>query len=176
MSSGGWRSAAFVAAVLLLALAVKHDAYRGYFEDDDLATITWIQLVPLWDLAKDIPSLDYTRVNRPSGFIYFSTLWRTYGMAYPPFAFVLQIVAALNVVLLWLLLRKIGLEPLPCAAACLFFGLHRAVFDAWWKPMFIYDVLATMFTLASILLYLGRRWVLSFVAYWLAFRTKEIAI
>lgn len=176
MPSGGWRSAALLAAVFLLALAVNHDAYRGYFEDDDLATLTWIPKVPLWSLANEIPSLDYARVNRPPGFIYFGTLWRRYGLTYPPFAIVLQIVAALNVVLLWLLLRRSGLEPLPCAAACLFFGLHRALFDGWWKPMFVYDVMCTLFTLTSILLYLGRHWVLSFVAYWLAFRAKEIAI
>ena len=57
MARAGWRSAALPAVVLLLALAANRDAYRGYFEDDDLDTLTWAPAVPLLNLIRDIPSL-----------------------------------------------------------------------------------------------------------------------
>jgi hypothetical protein len=176
MPLGGWRSAALPAAVVLLALSVNHDAYRGYFEDDDLATLSWEPMVPLMAHIRDIPLLDYKSTSRPVGFLYFGVIMRHWGLTYPPYLAVLQILGTLNIVLLWFVLRRLGLEPLSCAAGCLFFALHRALFDGWWKPMFVYDVSCTTFALLSILAYASRRWVLSFIAFWLAIRAKEIGI
>lgn len=88
----------------------------------------------------------------------------------------LQLIGLVNVALLWFLLRKLGLDEACTAAGCLFFVASRALFDAWWKPIFIYDVLCTTFALASIRAYAYRKWVLSFLAFWLAVRSKEIGI
>jgi hypothetical protein len=51
-----------------------------------------------------------------------------------------------------------------------------ALFDAVWKPMYVFDVLCATFCLASILLYAHARWILSFIAFWLAYKAKELAI
>ncbi len=48
--------------------------------------------------------------------------------------------------------------------------------DAYWKPMYCFDLLCTAFSLGSILLYAQRRWVLSFVAFWCAYKSKELAV
>jgi hypothetical protein len=177
MKRVGWRTATLPAAVLLVALALHHGAYRGYFEDDDLATLTWTGLVPLSDLVLDVPSVRYPPAHaRPTGYFYFAALDRRFHLDYPPYVAALHMLAAVNVVLLWLLLRRIGLEPVACAVGCAFFAWHRALFDGWWKPMFVYDVLCATFALASILAYVHRRWVLSFLAFWLAMRSKEVGI
>jgi hypothetical protein len=177
MQRPAWWGAAFLGAVLLLSFLVHRAAFQGYFEDDDLSTFPWARSVSLVDLVRDIPSLKYPPEHaRPTGYFYFTALYRGAGLDYPPYVAVLQAIHVLNICLLWLLLRRLGLDPIPAATGCLFFAMHRALFDAWWKPMFIYDVLCTTFALASLLAYVCRRWVLSFVAFWLAMRSKEVGI
>jgi hypothetical protein len=51
-----------------------------------------------------------------------------------------------------------------------------AVLDAYWKPQFVFDVLCATFSLACMLLYLRKKWVLSFVCFWLAYKSKELAV
>jgi len=61
-------------------------------------------------------------------------------------------------------------------AAAAFFTLSATALDAYWKPMYVFDLLCTTFSLASILLYAWRRRVLSFIAFWLAYKAKELAV
>ena len=61
----------------------------------------------------------------------------------------------------------------------LFFVFHMALFDAFWKPMFIFDVLCGLFCLLSMLAW--RRsgkawWIASFAAFWMAYKSKEVAV
>ena len=51
-----------------------------------------------------------------------------------------------------------------------------ALFDAVWKPMYIFDVLCAGLCLLSLLFYAQHRWILSFVAFWLAYKAKELAV
>ena len=88
----------------------------------------------------------------------------------------LQAFHLLNVWLLWLVARRLGAPPFAAAAACLFFGLHMALFDDFWKPMYIFDVLCATFCLLSLWCYASERWVLSFAAFWLAYKSKELAV
>jgi hypothetical protein len=170
-------SLAFFAGILLLIFLAHRDARRGYFEDDDLDTLTWARLLPLQDLITNIPTLKYPpEHSRPIGFFYYDAIERRVGLEYQPYVVALDAIGILNLVLLWLLLRQLGLDATASAAGCAFFASHRALFDAWWKPMFIYDVVCTTFSLLAILLYARRRWILSLVCFWLAVRTKEIAI
>src|SRR5581483_4243332 len=62
------------------------------------------------------------------------------------------------------------------SAGALLFAFHMATFDAYWRPMYIYDVLCASFCLASLLLFTYRRWILSFGAFWLACKSKDLAI
>jgi hypothetical protein len=62
------------------------------------------------------------------------------------------------------------------AAGGLFFAFHMAVFDAYWKPMYVFDVLCGLFAVASLLAWVHRRWILSLLCFWLAYKSKEIAI
>jgi hypothetical protein len=51
-----------------------------------------------------------------------------------------------------------------------------ALFDAFWMPMYVFDLLCATFCLLSLLCYMRGRWVLSFVCYWAAYRSKELAV
>jgi hypothetical protein len=82
----------------------------------------------------------------------------------------------LNVWLLWLVVRRLGTAPFAAAIACFFFGLHMALFDNFWKPMYVYDVLCATFCLLSLWCYARERWVWSFIAFWLAYKSKELAV
>ena len=54
--------------------------------------------------------------------------------------------------------------------------LSAGAMDAYWKPMYVFDLFCTTFCLASILLYAHGRWILSFIAFWLAYKSKELAV
>jgi hypothetical protein len=69
-----------------------------------------------------------------------------------------------------------GAPVLAAGAACVFFALHMALFEAVWKPMFVFDVLCCAFCLASLLLWTNGRWILSLAAFWLAYKSKELAV
>jgi len=50
------------------------------------------------------------------------------------------------------------------------------LFDTLWKPMYVFDLLCGTFCLASTVLWTRGYWVASFVAFWLAFQSKELAV
>jgi hypothetical protein len=81
-----------------------------------------------------------------------------------------------NVALLWLILRRLQLPFWASAAALVFFAFHMAVFDIYWRPMYVYDLLCGTFCLLTVLFWLDDRWVLSLLFFWLAYRSKEIAV
>lgn len=172
-----WRPFALLAVVLALPLRVHHGAYRGYFADDDFGSINWARFVRPTDFIVDLPCLAYPcQHGRPTGFFYYATMIRAARFDFPRWIVPLQAIGAINIVLLWLLLRRIGFGDVETATGCLMFGLSRALFDGWWKPMFIYDVLCATFALTALLAYSYRQWIISFIAFWLAMRTKEIGI
>ena len=102
------------------------------------------------------------------------SLW--YGLDFPKYLPILHLVHILNVWLLWMLARQLNVPPLAATAGVLFFAFNMAVFDVYWKPMYVFDLFCATFTLASILLYTRRRYVLSFCAFWLAYKSKELAV
>jgi hypothetical protein len=60
--------------------------------------------------------------------------------------------------------------------ASVFFIFHAATLDAFWKPMYIFDVLCGMFSLLCLLSWACQRWILSFVCFWMAYKAKEVAV
>jgi hypothetical protein len=164
---------AFTALFLLLNRA----AYKGYFQDDEFDTISWMPYVHAAHYLEAAVSPRFQPDNfRPVGHFYYYIGQRLFDLDFPKWVALLHVLHLLNVWLLWLVLRRLGAPPLAAAAACLFWGLHMALFDAFWKPMYAFDVLCGTFCLLSILSYLDRRWVLSFVSFWLAYKAKEIAV
>lgn len=165
---------------LLLAvsfLIVNRAAYKSYFQDDEFDTLGWAQVGSVTPYLKAAVSPQFSVANfRPTAAFYFRECLLSFGLDFPKFVAILQAIHLLNVWLIWLLARRLGAKTSAAALACIFFAFHMALFDAFWKPMYIYDVLCATFCLLSILFYARRWWVLSFVCYWLAYKSKELAV
>jgi hypothetical protein len=165
------------AAFAALFLTVNRDAYRGYFQDDEIDNLSWTPYLGPLDFLKGAATPQFQANNfRPVGHYYFHAVEELAGLDFPVYVAVLHAFHLLNVWLLWLVARRLGAAPSATAAACLFFGLHMALFDDFWKPMYVFDVLCATFCLLSLWCYASGRWVLSFAAFWLAYKSKELAV
>jgi hypothetical protein len=164
-------------AFAALFLTVNRDAYRGYFQDDEIANLSWTPNLEPLEFLQGVATPRFQPNNfRPVAHFYFHTVEEIAGLDFPVYVAVLHAFHLLNVWLLWLVMRRLGAAPFAAAAACLFFGLHMALFDDFWKPMYVFDVLCATFCLLSLWCYASERWVLSFVAFWLAYKSKELAV
>jgi hypothetical protein len=165
------------AAFAALFLTVNRDAYRGYFQDDEIDNLSWAPYLAPLDFLKGAATPRFQPNNfRPVGHYYFHAVEEIAGLDFPVYVAVLHALHLLNVWLLWLVARRLGATPFAAAAACLFFGLHMALFDNFWKPMYVFDVLCAGFCLLSLWCYARERWLLSFAAFWLAYKSKELAV
>ena len=164
-------------AIALAFLALNHSAYDGFFQDDELDTLSWAPSRPFSEFAIAMvkPTFDVSNF-RPTGHLYFTLMGRAFGMDFPPYITPILAIHLLNVLLLFLIVRKLGISGYPALAGAAFFALSAAAMDAYWKPMYVFDLLCATFSLASILLWMHRRRVLSFVAFWLAYKSKELAV
>jgi hypothetical protein len=170
----GW--ALFLATALLFFVA-NRGASRGYFRGDELDSLSWAPRIPAADFAKEFFNPVYnTRNFRPVGHLYFRIMSRLFGLDFRRYLLPLHLFHLLNVWLLWLVLRGLGASPFAAGTGALFFAFNMAVFDVYWKPMYAFDLFCATFCLLSLLLWIKRRWVLSFLAFWLAYKSKELAV
>ncbi len=172
-----WKTAGAAAAIVLLFLVANRGAYKGYFQDDDLDNISWTPHVDSVDFLRGLVSPVFSRNNfRPVGHFYFHVMERFAGMHFVPYVAVLQFVHLCNGLLIWLVLRRLKVHPLAALAGAVFFLYHPATFDAYWRPMYIFDVLCGTFCLASFLAFIDRRWIVSFLCFVCAYKSKEVAV
>lgn len=164
-------------AIALVFIGLNHTAYDGFFQDDELDNLKWAPSRPASLFLTGLLEPKFEIDNfRPVGHLYFALMGRKFGLDFPPYMTPVFVIHLLNALLLWLLMRKLGIRQWCAIASAAFFTLSATAFDAYWKPMYVFDLLCTTFTLASILLYSYRRWVLSFIAFWLAYKAKELAV
>jgi hypothetical protein len=156
---------------------MNHAAFLNWFQDDDFDNMSWGSVVDISSYGERLVSpLFHRETFRPLGHIMYHVLGKTARFNYVWYEIWLLAGHLINVVLVWLLLRKLGFEEVPTAAGAVFFAFHQACFFAYWRPMFVFDVYMTTFCLAAILAYLADRWIVSFAFFWAAYRTKELAI
>ncbi len=168
---------ALLLAVCALFLILNRAAYKGYFSDDDFDNIlTTRDLTPAeWSHWFFTPQLS-TANFRPAGHIYYFALNRMAGLNFPGYVVPLQALHLLNIMLLWLLLLRLGVNPYAAVAGAAFFALNVSAFDAFWKPQCIFDVLCTTFCLATLVMYSRGHWILAILTMWLGYKSKELAI
>jgi hypothetical protein len=164
-------------ALAVVFVALNHRAYDGFFQDDDLDTLSWAPYLGsrAW-LTGLITPVFAVNNFRPVGHFFYRVMGASAGLNFPVWVVPVWAIHLLNGVLLYLLMRRLGIREWPALAGAAFFTLSAAAFDAYWKPMYIFDLLCTALSLASILFYAARRWVLSFIAFWLAYKAKELAV
>jgi hypothetical protein len=156
---------------------MNYRAYDGYFQDDELDNLGWApsQTMQEYAVAFVKPTFDASNF-RPVGHLYFTLMGRAFGLDFPPYMTPILAIHLVNALLLFLLMRKLGIGDWHALAGTAFFMLSATAFDAYWKPMYVFDLLCATFSLASILLFAYRRIVLSFVAFWCAYKAKELAV
>ncbi|HEU0142779.1 MAG TPA: hypothetical protein VFQ79_23860 [Bryobacteraceae bacterium] len=161
----------------LLFLVANRGAYQGYFHGDDLDNVSWTPGLENSEYASALVSPKLSPWNfRPVGHFYFAALGRTAGLDYRWYVAVLHGLHLLNVWLIWLLLRRLNLGLVAASAGALVFAFHMGVFEALWKPMYVFDVLCGTFCLLCLLLYVRGNLILSVLSFWLAYKSKEVAI
>lgn len=161
----------------LLFLVANRGAYEGYFQDDEFDNLSFAPHVSLPVYAKSLLTPRFIPGNfRPVGHAYFGVMGRLFGLDFPRYVWPLHLIHFLNVWLVWLLLRRLGGGPWAAGAGALLFAFHMAAFDVYWKPMYVFDLLCATFTLACLLFWIRGRWLLSFAAFWLAYKSKELAV
>jgi hypothetical protein len=167
----------FFAALALLFLIANRGAYESYFQDDDLDNLSWTHYSPWSTFATGIAAPRYFTGNfRPVGHLYYKVMGRLAGLRYPPFVAVIHALHFLNIIVLWLILKRLRIAPAAAALGVFLFAFHMAVFDAYWRTMYVFDVLCATFCLSAVLLYIKRRWVVGLLFLWLAYKSKEIAV
>ena len=169
--------ALLLTTLIILFLIANRGAYKGYFDEDTLDNLGLARELSITDFTTGLLTPRFYPNNfRPVGHLYFRVLEQAAGLHFPPYIVSLHALHLLSVCLIYWLLRRLGLEMFGACAGALFFAFDMAVFDVFWKPMYVFDLLCGLFCLASLLLYLNDRWVVSLLAFWLAYRAKEVAI
>ena len=164
-------------AVTAAFLFVNRASYGGYFYGDDLNTLSWAIHGNVREYLYWLVTPLYNPAHfRPVGAFYYRILGGTWGLNYPPYVAVLQIIHLCNVVLLFLVIRRLKLPLLGCMAGALIFLFHVATVDVYWKPMYVFDLLCGTFCLLTFLLYMRGNWILAVFAFWLAIKSKEVVV
>ncbi|MEO8661374.1 MAG: hypothetical protein ABI693_23080 [Bryobacteraceae bacterium] len=172
-----WLGAALLAALILLFLIANRGAYGGYFQDDDLDNLGWTTRVHPGTFLVGLLTPQLAADNfRPTGHLAYRLLGNAAGLDFRPYIAFIHVVHLFNVWLLWLLARRLKATPVAATAAALFFAFHMGVFDAYWRPMYLFDILCACFCLLALIAYTHNKIILSLLAFWLAYKSKEIAV
>ena len=160
-----------------LFLIANHDAYEGYFQADDLDTLSWTPTVHARDYISALLNPKLRETNfRPVGHLFYRAMEAAAGLHFGWYVAGVQALHLAVTVLLWWFLRSLGFDGLQAAAGALVFLFHPAILRAHWQPMWVFDVLCGLLSILSLLAYMHHRWVWSFVLFWLAYNSKEIAV
>src|SRR6267154_298736 len=172
-----WLPPFLLAAILLLFLIANRGAYKGYFDSDDFNNLNFTRHIDTPEFIGDLFSPRVFPNNfRPAGHLFYHAMYRVAGLNFVPYIAAIHCLHLANVLFLWLVLRKLGFDHTASIAGALFFAFQMAVFDAYWKPMYVFDLLCAAFCLLSLLAYLYDWLIPSLLAFLLAFRAKEVAI
>ena len=169
-------AAAFLLFAILFWIS-NRGAYKGYFDGDDLDNLQMTSSIGSDLFVENFfsPKLDQSNF-RPVGHAFYRFFGRRNQLNFPAYIAFIHAVHSLNVLLLWLLLRALGFSPSSAAFGLLLFAFNMGAFEIYWKPMYVFDLFCATFTLLSMLLWIHNRWILSFFAFWCAFKSKEVAI
>ena len=166
-------------ALLLAALfwIANRGAYKGFFSGDDLDTLAWTRHAGWAGFARGLASPLYDPNNfRPTGHALYHLWFLAAGLRFPPYVATVQALHLLNALLLFWLLRRLKFGEWAAAAGALYWVFHMALFGAFWKPMYVFDVLCGTFALLTLIAWTADLPVPALAAFWLAVKSKEHAI
>jgi hypothetical protein len=168
---------AILLAAAILFFVFNHRAYKGFFQDDEMDNIVMTRAVHGVEWLEYTISPKFSSQNfRPVGHVYFRAMDRVFGLNFPRYVVPIQLIHLLNGGLLWVLLRRLGIGGFGASAGAAFFLLSASAMDAYWKPMYVFDLLCATFILAALIAFTTKRWWLAILAMWLAYKSKELAV
>lgn len=161
------------AALFLFANRV---AYRCYFHPDDYVTLGRMVSAPVMGDLRDLVSQEVAEANpRPLGTLFYRLMDAAAGANFGWWVLAIHLIHLLVVAGLCLLLIELGIAPLGAAAGTMLFLYHSAVLNIYWRPSAVYDLLCGIFCLLSLLAYVKGRWIISFLLFLPAVKSKEVA-
>lgn len=170
---------ALLPALLLgaaLFLFANRAAYRCYFHPDDFVTLGHIVATPPASDLRDLVSYEVAEANpRPVGTLFYRLMDAAAGVNFGWWILAIHLLHLLVVAGLCILLVELGIAPLGAAAGAMLFLYHSAVLNVYWRPSAVYDLLCGFFCLFSLLAYVKGRWILSFLLFLPAIKSKEVA-
>jgi hypothetical protein len=173
----GWVLVALFLAAATLFFFANRPAYKAYFSDDDLDKMGWPTILGNGDFVKEILTPKLSEGNfRPVGYLYYRYMGRLFKLNYRPWVVVLQAGHLINVILLFFVLRRFDFSDFAAGIGALFYVFHAALIYIYWQPQYIFEVLCCMFCLITMLLYMRGHWILALISFWLAYKSKEIAV
>ena len=102
----GFALAALAIAALFVALNFR--AYDGFFQDDEIDTLSWSPSRHLSEYVVAFLKPTFDRSNfRPVGHVYYLLMGRWFGIDFPPYVTPLFVIHLVNGALLFLLVRSI---------------------------------------------------------------------
>lgn len=164
--------------LLWLLWVVNKGAYQGYFAGDDLDSFAWMRWAPAETFVTGFLSPAFYATNfRPVTHALLSGLYQWAGFEFRWYVLATQLLHVVNLALLWGLLGRLGFAWAPRLCGICLFAFHVACLEAYWKAMFLYDVLCATFCLASLWAWVaGRPWWQPLLLFWCAYKSKELAI
>lgn len=171
-------SAVAIAVIALLFLIANRGAYQGFFTDDDFDNMANAHGSHLADFTDALikPVAGGAVAFRPAAHAFYYVLVRTAGVSFTPYVAGIHWIHILNLILIFALARSLGATPIGAGAAAMLFAFHAGVLAIYWRPMYIFDLLCGTFCLLTLLCYVRGRLLLSVLFFWLALKSKEIAI
>jgi hypothetical protein len=173
ISDAQWNTA-YALLILGLFVTFHKGAFQSYFSADDFSNLA--DFGPWWGLWKLMFGLTLLGPYRPMGVMFYKAMGPLAGFHFAPYVIVLQALHLATGSMLWLFLRRLGLRPGPAALGAAFFVLHMSTLPAYWKPMYVFDVLCAFWVILALLLYQRGRFFLSLLCAWLAFKSKEMEL
>ncbi len=146
------------------------DGLRAYFTPDEMMNFYGAWFRPLLES------------RRPVGDLIFRGIFAVAGLNPLPFRLVCFALLAANLVLLYLLCRKLSGSSEVGALACLLGAYHAHLADLYYSSDTLYDLLYFFFYFSALLLYIAvrrRGWyrqILTLALYLLALGSKEMAV
>src|SRR5580700_1784901 len=108
-------------AIAIVFIGLNYTAYDGFFQDDELDNLRWAPSRPALIFVKGLLDPRFQTDNfRPAGHLYFAIMGRNFGLDFPPYMTPIFAIHLLNALLLYLLMRKLGIVQ-PCAIASVAF-------------------------------------------------------
>lgn len=171
------RGIALFLSAAALFLSYNFQAYRSFFFDDAFDHLTWTRVAAPRIFLEGLLSWKFLSNNfRPVAHYYYHAMYQLFGFDYPGWVAFLHIFHLLSVCLVWLIIRRFGASLAGATIGTLFFLLNMCAFYVYWRPMFHFDLLCGFFILLSLYLYQRGNLIGSLLAFWFAYKCKEIGV